>query len=67
MKQMLFTNWHAMRWFRLAFALFLFVQAYTTREWFFTAFGLFFLFQAVFNLGCGPNGCAIPNNKYSKK
>lgn len=56
-----------MRWFRLAFALFLFVQAYTTKEWFFIAFGLFFLFQAVFNLGCGPNGCAVPNNKYSKK
>jgi hypothetical protein len=67
MKQLLFTNWHAMRWVRLAFALFLFVQAYTNHQWFFIAFGLFFLFQAIFNLGCGPNGCSIPNNKYSKK
>lgn len=56
-----------MRCVRLAFSLFLFVQAYTIREWFFIAFGLFFLFQAVFNFGCGSNGCSIPNNKYSKK
>ena len=67
MINLLFTNWHPMRWVRLAFSLFLFGQAYTTREWFFIAFGLFFLLQVVFNLGCGPNGCAIPNNKYLKK
>ena len=51
MKQLLFTNWHLMRWVRLAFALFLFAQAYITHEWFFLAFGLFFLFQVIFNLG----------------
>ncbi len=56
-----------MCWARLAFSLFLFVSAFTTHEWFFIAFALFFLFQVVFNLGCGPNGCAVPNNKYSKK
>lgn len=67
MRKLLFTNWHIMRWLRLALAIFLFVQAYTTHEWFFVVFGLFFLFQVVFNLGCGPNGCAVPNHKYSKK
>ena len=66
MKQLFFTNWHLMRWLRLAFALFLFVQAYTAHPWFFIAFGLFFLFQAIFNLGCGPNGCAITNTKNFK-
>ena len=64
MKQLLFTNWQVMRWIRLAFALFLFFQAYTTHEWFFIVFGVFFLAQALFNLGCGANGCQIP---YSKK
>jgi len=64
MKQLLFTNWHVMRWIRLAFALFLFFQAYTTHEWFFIVFGVFFLAQALFNLDCGANGCQIP---YSKK
>ena len=49
MKNLLFTNWHTMRWVRLAFSLFLFVQAYTTREWFFIAFGLFFLVLILIN------------------
>ena len=67
MKKLLFTNWDLIRWIKLAFALFLFVQAYTTHEWFFIVFGLFFLFQVLFNLGCTANGCAVPNNKYSKR
>mgnify|MGYP003385643801 FL=1 len=66
MKQLLFTNWHLMRWVRLAFALFLFAQAYITHEWFFLAFGLFFLFQMIFNLGCGSNGCGNQINKTIK-
>jgi VanZ family protein len=63
MKKLLITNWHFMRYLRVAIALFLFSEAYTTKQWFFVAFGLFFLIQAVFNLGCGPNGCAIPQKK----
>ena len=55
-----------MRWVRLAFALFLFAQAYILREWMFIAFGLFFFIQVLFNLGCGSNGCTIPNNKNNK-
>ena len=60
MKNILFTNWHTMRFIRLAFALFLFFQAYETQEWFLVAFGIFFLIQATFNAGCGANGCQIP-------
>ena len=63
MKDLLFTNWNVMRWFRVAFAIFLFFQAYQTHEWFFIAFGLFFLAQGIFNLGCQNNSCAIPNHK----
>ena len=66
MKEIIFFNWHITRWIRLAFALFLFVQSYVLREWFFIVFGLFFLFQAIFNLGCGVNGCAVPNYKNRK-
>jgi hypothetical protein len=29
------------------------------QQWFFIAFGCFFLFQAIFNLGCGPSGCNV--------
>ncbi|MFI0491641.1 hypothetical protein [Flavobacterium sp.] len=66
MKEIIFSNWHIMRWIRLAFSLFLFVQAYELREWFFIPFGLFFLFQALFNMGCGINGCAVPKYKINK-
>ena len=67
MKNVLFTNWHLMRFVRLAIALFLFSQAYVLKAWIFVGIGLFFFVQVVFNLGCGPNGCAVPNNKYSKR
>ena len=63
MKKLLFTNWHTMRWVRLAFSLFLLAQAFILREWMFVAFGLFFFIQVIFNLGCGPNGCNFPNRK----
>lgn len=64
MKNLLLTNWHFMRWVRLAFAIFLFNQAYVLRDWTFVFFGAFFLIQVIFNMGCGANGCAVP---YSKK
>lgn len=64
MKKLLFTNWHFMRFFRIAIALFLFYQAYETKEWFFIVFGLFFVFQAIFNLGCGYNSsCGVTYKK----
>lgn len=60
----LFSNWHFMRFFRLAIAGFLAYEAYKTQQWFFVVFALFFLFQAVFNLGCNSaNGCAIPKKE----
>lgn len=68
MKYSIFSNWHLMRYVRLGFALFLFFQAYKTQELFFVAFGLFFAFQAVFNLGCGSNGCGVTyKNKKSEQ
>jgi len=63
MKQLLFTNWHVMRIIRVALALFLFVQAYSSHEWFFIAFGAFFLLQGILNLGCASNGCAVNYDK----
>lgn len=67
MKNLLFTNWHLMRFVRLAIALFLFGQAYILKQWGFVAIGLFFFVQVIFNFGCGPNGCAVPNNKHTKR
>ena len=67
MKNLLFTNWHLMRFVRLAIAVFLFSQAYILKDWIFVGIGTFFLVQVIFNIGCGPNGCALPNNKYNKR
>lgn len=61
MKRLLFSNWHIMRYFRIAIALFCFYTAYERNEWYFVAFGVFFLIQAIFNLGCGPRGCNVPS------
>lgn len=66
MKQLLFTNWHIMRWIRLAFGLFSLQQAFQYREILFGVMTAFFLFQAIFNTGCSLNGCTIPTNKNSK-
>ncbi len=52
-----------MRFLRVALALYLFYNAYETHEWFFIAFGIFFLIQAIFNMGCGPNGCNVTYDK----
>ena len=66
MKEVLFSNWHFMRWVRLVFALFLFYQAFLLQEWMFVAFGFFFMLQVIFNLGCGSNGCTVPFTKNNK-
>ncbi|MFC5684137.1 hypothetical protein ACYE2N_15245 [Flavobacterium sp. MAHUQ-51] len=63
MKKLLFTNWHVMRWIRLAFGLFSLQQAFQYHEILFGVMAAFFLFQALFNTGCGLNGCTIPKNK----
>jgi len=63
MKTVLFTNWHLMRFIRLAFGIFLIFQAVETHQWIFLVFAAFFLFQALFNQGCGVNGCEVPQNK----
>ena len=60
MKKILFDYWHFMRYFRIAVSIFCFYTAYEQQQWVFVAFGIFFLFQAIFNLGCGPRGCNLP-------
>jgi hypothetical protein len=65
MKQLLFTNWHAMRWIRLAIGLFLLQQAIQFQDMILSLMALFFLFQSVFNTGCGLNGCSVPTYKKS--
>jgi hypothetical protein len=66
MKQILFTNWHAMRWIRLAIGLFFIQQAIQFHEFLLGLIAAFFLFQAVFNSGCSLNGCSVRTLKKRK-
>jgi hypothetical protein len=61
MKQLLFTNWHMMRWIRLMAGLFLGVGSWQMHDlWLGLAAGLL-LFQAITNTGCcGSGACQIP-------
>ncbi|WP_366183873.1 hypothetical protein [Flavobacterium ovatum] len=63
MKNIIFNNWHTMRWIRLAISLFLIQQTIQHHEILFGFMAAFFLFQAVFNRGCGLNSCTIPTSK----
>lgn len=66
MKQLLLTNWHAMRWIRLIAGLFLIQQAILFHEILLGFMAAFFLFQAIFNTGCGLNGCSVSTIKKNK-
>lgn len=66
MKQLLLTNWHAMRWIRLIAGLFLMQQAIQFHEILLGFMAAFFLFQAIFNTGCGLNGCSVSTIKKTK-
>ncbi len=52
-----------MRLFRLVLAIFSGWQAIETNQWVFWVFAGFFLLQVIFNFGCGPKGCSVPNAK----
>jgi hypothetical protein len=60
-KSTLFTNWHLVRILRLAFGVFILVQAITMRDALAGMISALFLFQAFTNTGCcGARGCTVP-------
>lgn len=60
-KETLFTGWNFMRFLRLGFGIFFFVQAIQTHDTLTGLVGAFFLFTAVTNTGCCSGGsCAAP-------
>lgn len=56
----LLKNWHPMRILRGIFAGWIFWEAARSGEWFLALPGSIFAIQAIFDLGCGAAGCAIP-------
>jgi hypothetical protein len=66
MKKILVTNWHSMRWIRLAIGLLFARQALQYKLPLFWCISVFSLFQAVFNTGCSLNGCGASTFKNNK-
>lgn len=63
-KQLLFSDWHFMRWLRLILGVFLGVQAFYTLDVLPGMIAIFLLGQAVTNTGCcGAQRCAVPVSK----
>ena len=63
-KQMIFTNWHFMRWLRLILGGFIAMQAIQNHDLVPGVVGAFFLYQAITNTSCcGANGCAVTPTK----
>lgn len=64
LKRTIFTNWHFMRWLRLAIGLFIAFQAYQLQNGLLGLAASLFLFQALANAACcGPVGCGIEARK----
>lgn len=67
-KQMIFTNWHFMRWLRLILGGFIAIQAIQNNDLVPGLIGAIFLYQAITNTGCcGANGCAVTPTKKTEE
>jgi len=61
MYRQLFSNWNALRFFRLILGVTVIVQGIFTHDWMIGLFGVVFASMPLFNYGCcGVNGCAVP-------
>lgn len=60
----LFSNWSALRFFRLILGVTVIVQGVFTHDWMIGLFGVVFTSMPLLNYGCcGVNGCAVPMSK----
>lgn len=60
----LLSNWHFMRIFRAAIAVWAIAEAWRTAEWLLLFPGSIFALQAIFDVGCcGASGCAAPTQR----
>ena len=60
-------NWGFMRVIRLALGVYAMIEAVKAHELFMGILGLLIAGMALFNMGCGAQGCGIPISKNTKK
>ena len=56
-------NWGTMRIIRLAVGLYAFYEVIKTPDFLLGAMALILITMAVFNVGCGAQGCGIPTSR----
>ena len=56
----LFTDWHIMRFVRLAFGIFFGIMAYINADSIAALASAFFLYQSLMNISCGLNNSCRP-------
>ena len=63
-KQKLFTNWHAVRLFRLSIGVMMLVTGIQNNDWMVGLLSAFFLYQALTDTGCcGTKTCYAPKTR----
>jgi hypothetical protein len=70
LQQTILTNWHFMRWLRLAIGLYAITEAVKMQDYAIGFLGGIFLLQAITNTGCcGTKSCSTSaqNNSYGKQ
>lgn len=60
MKDLLLKDWNFLRVFRLLTGLGITIYAIVYNDYIFLVLSVMFLFQAIFNISCGPRGCSTP-------
>lgn len=63
MLQKIITNWTLLRAIRLVLGVFIIIQSIEMQNYWIILPGVIFTVMALFNAGCGSNGCAVPIKK----
>ena len=66
MLQKTITNWTLLRVIRLVLGVFIIIQSIQVQNYWMVLPGIIFTAMALFNAGCGSNGCAIPTKNRKK-
>jgi len=68
MLQKIITNWSLLRAIRFFLGIFIIIQSIELQNYWMILPGAIFAVMAIFNAGCGSDGCSVPTkNKYDNE